>query len=100
MSNSAINNCIWDNEVSNSTNPIELNLDGSGILNNTSGLTTEEMKIESNYIDNGWDFNEIWIIADGVNDGYPFFQPFGLGISNDVEILATKFSVINYPSSP
>jgi hypothetical protein len=36
--------------------------------------TTAEMKNFLTYFEMGWDFNSIWAIDPGVNDGYPFFQ--------------------------
>lgn len=37
-----------------------------------TGLTTEQMKQESNY--NGWDFQAIWTTRDRINDGYPILR--------------------------
>lgn len=36
------------------------------------GLSTNEMKIQSNFIE--WDFDNIWMIDPNINDGYPFFR--------------------------
>ncbi|MCL2083410.1 MAG: hypothetical protein FWH04_09305 [Oscillospiraceae bacterium] len=37
-------------------------------------LTTEQMKQQSSFV--GFDFNNIWDIDPGVNDGYPFLRPY------------------------
>jgi len=41
--------------------------------NNTFGLSDNEMKQAYNYINNGWDFTNIWAIDPIINDGYPHF---------------------------
>ena len=38
------------------------------------GLPTLEMKNIQNYLNSGWDFNEVWGINPDFNDGYPFLR--------------------------
>lgn len=38
------------------------------------GKTTAEMKTKSTYTDAGWDFDTIWAIKPGINDGYPYLR--------------------------
>ncbi|MCL2063971.1 MAG: T9SS type A sorting domain-containing protein [Candidatus Cloacimonetes bacterium] len=38
------------------------------------GLSTAEMKNSSTYINDGWDFIDIWDIDPDINDGYPFLR--------------------------
>lgn len=55
--------CFWDK-------------DNSGIDSSADaiGLSTEEMKIDTTYINNYWDFTNIWKIDPDKNDGYPIFR--------------------------
>ncbi len=55
-------NAYWDTEAS-----IGFSTSPSG-----TGLTTTQMKDSSNYA--GWDFDTVWAINSGINDGYPYLQ--------------------------
>jgi hypothetical protein len=57
-----INDCYWDTETS------EMNDSDGG-----TGKTTSQMQTESTYTD--WDFDEIWMLYEGINNDYPFFIP-------------------------
>ncbi|MFO7896550.1 MAG: T9SS type A sorting domain-containing protein, partial [Candidatus Cloacimonadales bacterium] len=98
MTNAIINNCFWDYEISGSSQPIEINLDGTGVINDSSGLTTAEMKTETSYTENGWDFNEIWAIENNLNDGYPFHQNQEVAAPNESINLTSAIVAKNYPN--
>ena len=66
---SIIQNCFWDIETSGVTTPSN----GIGTIINTFGLPTVEMKQMENYINNGWDFENIWSINP---DSYPHLKSF------------------------
>ncbi|MCF7796060.1 DUF2460 domain-containing protein, partial [Patescibacteria group bacterium] len=57
---------FWDKDVSFQTTS-----DGG------TGKTTEQLKIESTFINSGWDFENIWDIKNGINNGYPFLIDVG-----------------------
>ncbi len=42
-----------------------------GYIYHVSGRTTAEMKTQSTFTDEGWDFSNVWYISPEVNDGYP-----------------------------
>ncbi|MCL2063609.1 MAG: T9SS type A sorting domain-containing protein [Candidatus Cloacimonetes bacterium] len=73
--------CFWD-------------LETTGMLYATNdftpptnfGLPTLEMKNIVNYLNNGWDFVEIWGIEPEINEGYPFLR-----------IISDEDSTIFYP---
>ncbi|MCF7833262.1 MAG: T9SS type A sorting domain-containing protein [Candidatus Marinimicrobia bacterium] len=56
-----IMNCFWDIDSSG------LSISDGGI-----GVTTHEMKTDTTFISNGWDFDETWTINDTNNNGYPY----------------------------
>jgi hypothetical protein len=58
----SVNSSFWDTETSGTSN-------SSG----GTGKTTAQMKTESTFILAGWDFESIWNIDVGTNDGYPYF---------------------------
>ena len=72
-----VHNCLWDTQTS-----------GQSASNGGTGKTTAEMKSQSTFTDEGWDFTSpIWAIAGGTNNGYPnllsdVFPPFWVGISS------------------
>ncbi|MCL2065165.1 MAG: T9SS type A sorting domain-containing protein, partial [Candidatus Cloacimonetes bacterium] len=43
-------------------------------IENTYGLPTSEMKQATTYINNGWDFDNVWGIHPDFNVGYPFLR--------------------------
>ena len=53
---------FWDSNLSGDLNTSD---------SNAVGKTTIEMKTESTFTDEGWDFTGIWSIDPTVNDGYP-----------------------------
>jgi hypothetical protein len=74
-----IKNCLWDVSTTGQSSAYGSNV--SGTLSNNSGLTTDQMKIVSNYTNAGWDFigetangtNNIWAMLKTINNGYPCF---------------------------
>ncbi len=59
-SDSSSNNSFWDIEAS-----------GQSSSAGGSGKTTEEMQNQDTYVN--WDFDSIWMLNSGINNGYPFF---------------------------
>ena len=55
-----VSNSFWDTETS-----------GQLSSNGGTGKTTNEMKIQSTFVDSGWDFRSTWLICNTVNNGYP-----------------------------
>lgn len=60
FSGGTITNCFWDTETSGQSGA------GGG-----TGKTTAQMKTLTTFTDAGWDFNGVWYIRAGVNNGYP-----------------------------
>ena len=54
-------NCFWD-------------MDASGQTSSATGTgeSTSNMKTESTFSTNGWDFTSVWSISPGYNNGYPY----------------------------
>lgn len=61
-SSSYISNSFWDTETS-----------GQSSSAGGTGKTTAEMQEINTYLNAGWDFEEMWLINPGINDGYPTF---------------------------
>jgi len=56
-----------------------------------TGKTTSEMQIQATFTNAGWNFDDIWAIASGTNDGYPYliwagFVPAELTITGDFTV--------------
>ncbi len=80
-----IDDCYSTGAVSNSTFEGGFDLGDSGITNcffdattsgqadggTATGKTTAQMKALTTFTDAGWDFDAIWYIRSGVNNGYP-----------------------------
>ncbi len=99
MSESEVNNFFWDTQTVNTTN-VNGTVENS-VLENVTGYTTEEMKDSATYIQNGWDFEEVWSIDPEINDGYPFLQWLLSSTSNsevDTNLIPITLSVTNYPN--
>lgn len=56
-----VNDSYWDTEVSG----LSTTLDDKG-----TGTSTVAMKTQGTYTD--WDFDDVWVISAGNNDGYPY----------------------------
>ena len=88
--------CFWDTETSDQ--------DAS---EGGTGKTTSEMKDITTFTDAGWDFinetvngtNDIWVISDTENNGYPYFN---INLNTDIiiaETLVSKSKLYqNYPN--
>ncbi|MDN4602809.1 S-layer homology domain-containing protein [Paenibacillus sp. F6_3S_P_1C] len=64
-----------EGEVSLSSNYYDLNKSNTSQQSNSIyalGVLTEQMKQQSNY--SGWDFDEVWTLRQGINDGYPILR--------------------------
>jgi len=58
-----------DGEISGQEQAVGMN---NGTVENVHSLSTNEMKDKSTYA--GWDFENIWSIDEGRNNGYPYLQ--------------------------
>ena len=70
----SIKNILWDKEATGVLKFANEVLDDDATLENNYGLTTSEMKTKSTYVNNSWDFVNIWQIDSDINNGYPFIQ--------------------------
>lgn len=60
---SSVTNSFWDTQTS-----------GFSSSDGGTGRNTQQMKTQSTFANAGWDFNAIWGIQAGVNDGYPYLR--------------------------
>lgn len=65
-----------------------------------TGKTTEEMKTESTFTDQGWDFVTIWLIDPDINDGYPFFLGQAYPLMPLPPLLTIEYSSLTPPLPP
>ncbi|MCL2064828.1 MAG: T9SS type A sorting domain-containing protein [Candidatus Cloacimonetes bacterium] len=91
--NSSILYCFWDIDSSSITEALGFNHDDMCDIENTYGLPTSEMKQASTYINNGWDFENIWGINPDFNNGYPFLRGMP-GTPEDIFLPPTGFTAI------
>jgi len=88
---------FWDKEVSRVDNMVEIN--SNSIITNCFGYRTEEMKQASSFFN--WDFEYIWGINSGVNNGYPFlrnlFPPVVKSVDHTKPSIQIDF-LTNYPN--
>ncbi len=99
LSESQVNNFYWDTEMVNTTNVNNM-VENSDLVNVT-GYTTQDMKDSATYIQNGWDFEEVWSIDPEINDGYPFLQWLLSSTPNselDNSLIPIRLSVTSYPN--
>ena len=64
---------IWDMEVFEIDTDVAFN-ESEGYVAENLGLFTVEMKTSAPYIQNGWDFDNVWAIDPAINDGYPYLR--------------------------
>ena len=67
--NVAISNCFWDIETTGQEEATS-----EGTPDTSSGLPTSEMQNIENYLNSGWDFENIWGMSGYINDGYPYLE--------------------------
>ena len=66
----SLTSCYWDKSI-NTNNAI--GGDNSATIDtNTKGLTTDEAKNQTNYLN--WDFTNIWLRSNSYNTGYPVLR--------------------------
>ncbi|MCL2062940.1 MAG: T9SS type A sorting domain-containing protein [Candidatus Cloacimonetes bacterium] len=70
---SIITNNLWDEETTGITQLFNVET-GQGTVSGNYGKTTAEMKQATTYIDNGWDFENIWFMKPFINNGYPYLR--------------------------
>ena len=87
----SITNNFWDVNTMGTDLPCAMSFFPNGLGETNYGLTTQELKQSSTYINAGWDFNNVWEINPVVNNGYPFLK------DKDTEIYYPEFSIT--PSS-
>jgi len=68
-------------------------------ITNSTGKTTEEMKMESTFAVLDWDFEDIWSIDQSINDGYPFLI-YDSEVNESEKTLPVKQNILyaNYPN--
>ena len=54
---------------------------GDNITNDSTPLTPTQMKDKTSFI--GWDFNDVWNIKPGINNGYPYMKMFNNDTDED-----------------
>ena len=64
------------------------------------GKTSREMQLLSIYTDLGWDFENVWDMAHGVNDGYPFLRNMGPSLNTTDPTIPKVSNMLlgNYPN--
>ena len=96
-----ITNCLWDTEATSFTVLFGQEFGNPNKIEDNFGLPTEQMKIAQTFIDNGWDFENIWTIDPEINNGYPFLKgmPPPVVSTNDPVIVMPQTQLIgNYPN--
>lgn len=64
------------------------------------GKATDEMKTQSTFTDEGWDFDTIWAIIEGKNDGYPVLEGVTLkSVTDSPELESLLFYWYGTPST-
>ena len=91
IEDSSFINSLWNSEVSDFDGDFYL-LEGENVISNNYGLTTEQMKQATPYIENGWDFENIWGIDPEINDGYPYLLNSSLVSAKDLKNFTQKTS--------
>jgi len=97
---SDISYSFWNNEISGITEGFREEIFSE--ITDCFGLSTAEMKITSTYVNNGWDFDQIWTIDTDKNDGYPILRTMPDPIVNEIDKTITIPAVAqlhsNYPN--
>ena len=73
---SHITHNFWDIETTGISEAVGsvTGVTGSTVITDNFGLPSFQMKQGSTFIDNNWDFDDIWAIDTGLNFGYPYLQ--------------------------
>ncbi|MCL2064748.1 MAG: T9SS type A sorting domain-containing protein [Candidatus Cloacimonetes bacterium] len=71
--NSSVRNSFLDIETTGTTDLFGQIGTNTFIVNNF-GVSTNEMKEQSTYTSNDWNFNDIWSMNSNTNEGYPYHQ--------------------------
>jgi len=94
---SSITNILWDSTSTGITELYGAIAEMNSIIENNLGLNTREMKQAHNYINNGWDFVNIWGIDADINDGYPYFLSEPYLLPMPVTLIAPENEAENIP---
>jgi len=98
MDDASISNCFWDTETTSIFIPVNFYYNWTGTINDTYGLSTEELHDQTIYIENGWDFEEIWSINPNINWGYPHLIESEVGVANNnIEVIKDIYT-FNFPN--
>lgn len=84
---STVTNSFWDTETPSTI----LITEGGG-----TGKTTLQMKTQSTFTDAGWDFEDVWAMYEGQNNGYPSLTRQGISaqpLCEEVQITASSARV-------
>jgi hypothetical protein len=94
----SLTNSRWDVETTGTD--VLVSTDYQGIISNSYGLTTNEMKSVSTYTNLGWNIDTIWGINSEINNGYPYLRSLATTTSiNDVAIMPKDVILHqNYPN--
>ena len=71
---SSITNNFWNIETTGLSNLYGEIWESPTKIEDNFGLTILEMKQAQTFIDNGWDFENIWAIIPEINNGFPFLK--------------------------
>lgn len=81
-------NCFWDVETSSIVDWEAGSIDTDGMI----GLATSQMQIKSTFTDYGWDFADVWDIAE--NQTYPFLRFYVRGdLNKDAVVNLQDFAI-------
>ena len=83
-------NSFWNIETSDFEGAFGY-ADEYSIISGNYGLDTLAMKQAYNYIDNDWDFENVWTIDESQNNGYPFL----LNVTSEHPLLPLIYEPIN-----
>ena len=90
---SSISYCFWDIETTGVGVSLGENIYNTCTIINTYGLPTIDLQQASTYINNGWDFMNVWGISAYINDGYPFLRGMP-GFPDEIILPPTDFTAI------
>gem|GEM_PF-4915957 len=68
-------NVFWDVDTTGVLEPFNEIVSNNVVFEHVKGFSSSEMKQAPTFIENGWDFVNIWDINPDTNAGYPFIQP-------------------------
>jgi hypothetical protein len=95
---SNFSNSFWNDELTESMEDFHT-IEGNSVVTGNIGLPTELLKQAQTFIDNGWDFVNIWGIDSNINGGYPYLRDAPTVSDKDTTIIPAKLQLLgNYPN--